>query len=114
MDRIDETEEEAEDRFEADALMALKLPHRPLMPRAATCEKTLRDLERAAGGIQGGRLPKRPTMPTMPRIMSSASVTNHSASIRKRRESVISNMSNMDFTGSNLYMYLDVSNYSML
>lgn len=109
MDRIDENEEEAEDKYEADALMAVVTKPRPVggMPRAATCDKTLRDMERAPGGL----LPKRPTMPTMPRITSSASV---SQTVRRRKESVISSLSHMDFTGSNLHIYIDVSFHCLM
>lgn len=51
-----------------------------------------------------GNLPKRPTFPRLTVNTSSMSIE-----VRKRKESVISNLSHLDFTGSNLAMHLNVS-----
>lgn len=52
-----------------------------------------------------GHLPKRPTFP---RLQSIQSTSNMSLEVRKRKESVVSKISHMDFTGSNFALHLNV------
>lgn len=53
----------------------------------------------------GGSLPKRPTFPRLPQL----NTTNMSVSMQKRKQSVISSLSHLDFVGSNLHVHVDVS-----
>lgn len=118
MECIYESDEEAEDKFEINPLVSYPMPkltsqrsHSNMnhpsvrtigMPRAKTCDKPLPELEN----------PKLRPMTTavsvaaIQRVTSSGSMTE---AARKRKASVISNISNMDFTGSYLQLYLDVS-----
>lgn len=118
MDRIDENDEENEDKFEMNPLMNNKLilasnhaskgnmNHPSIrnmsLPRAATCDKPLPEYEK----LKQNSLTTAASVAAMQRVMSSSSM---SEAARKRKVSVISNISNMDFTGSYLQLYLDTA-----
>lgn len=74
------------------------------MPRAKTCDKPLQDFEKNSKVYPG--LTTAASVGVMPRVTSSGSM-NEAA--RRRKVSVISNISNMDFTGSYLQLYLDTA-----
>lgn len=67
------------------------IPKRPTFPRITS-----------TNSITGG-IPRRPTFP---RITSTVDMT---PILKKRRVSVISQLSQLDFSGSNLHIHLDVS-----
>jgi hypothetical protein len=119
MECIVESDEEAEDKFEINPLvthpMSKLTPQRSHsnmnhpsvrtigLPRAKTCDKPLQDFEKTAKFNLG--LTTAASVAAMPRVTSSGSM---SEAARKRKVSVISNISNMDFTGSYLQLYLNV------
>lgn len=120
MECIFESDEEAEDKFEINPLVTHPMPkltpqrshgnmnHPSVrtvgLPRAKTCDKPLEDFEKNSKLIPV--LTTAASVAAMQRVTSSGSM-NEAA--RKRKVSVISNISNMDFTGSYLQLYLDVS-----
>lgn len=74
-------------------------------PRFLNIKKNFSELNVGAmANRNNGHLPKRPTFPRLVAGPSSMSIE-----ARKRKESVISNLSHLDFTGSNLAMHLNVS-----
>lgn len=120
-----ESDEEAdEDKFEINPLVSHPMPkltsqrsHANMnhpsvrtvgLPRAKTCDKPLQDFERNSNMLG---LTTAASVAAMQRVTSSG---NMSEAVRKRKESVISNISNMDFTGSYLQLYLDVSAHSIV
>lgn len=73
----------------------------------------------AISSMNGGGMPKRPTFH---RVFTNVSNTgsggigmlsNTDISLRKRKASVISHLSNLDFTGSNLQVHMNVSKTDM-
>ncbi|CAH2062935.1 unnamed protein product, partial [Iphiclides podalirius] len=117
MECINESDEE-EDKFEINPLVSHPMPklvaQRPTnanhpsvrtigLPRAKTCDKPLQDFERSAKLGMG--LTAAASVAAMQRVTSSGSMNE----ARKRKFSVISNISNMDFTGSYLQLYLDTA-----
>lgn len=127
MECILESDEENEDKFEINPLVAHPLPkitkqrsHTNMnhpsvrtigLPRAKTCDKPLQEFEKFEKNnrLYPG-LTTAASVAAMPRVTSSGSM---SEAARKRKVSVISNISNMDFTGSYLQLYLDVSILSL-
>lgn len=120
MEAIHESDEEAEDdKFEINPLVTHPMPkltpqrsHTNMnhpsvrtigLPRAKTCDKPLQDFEKTSRLSLG--LTTAASVAAMPRVTSSGSM---SEAARRRKVSVISNISNMDFTGSYLQLYLDV------
>lgn len=115
-----ESDEENEDKFEINPLVTHPMPkitkqrshgnmnHPSVrtigLPRAKTCDKPLPEFEKRSRLYPG--LTTAASVAAMPRVTSSGSM---SEAARKRKVSVISNISNMDFTGSYLQLYLDVS-----
>lgn len=120
MECIHESDEEEEDKFEINPLVSHPMPklttqrsHTNMnhpsvrtigLPRAKTCDKPLQEFEKNAA--LGLGLTTAASVAAMQRVTSSGSM---SEAARKRKFSVISNISNMDFTGSYLQLYLDVS-----
>ncbi|PZC82530.1 uncharacterized protein LOC110371837 [Helicoverpa armigera] len=121
MECILESDEENEDKFEINPLVSPAVPkikkqrsHTNMnhpsvrtigLPRAKTCDKPLQEFEKFE--INNRLYPGLTTaasVAAMPRVTSSGSM---SEAARKRKVSVISNISNMDFTGSYLQLYLD-------
>lgn len=118
MECINESDEEEEDKFEINRLVSHPMPklttqrsynntnHPSVrtvgLPRAKTCDKPLQDFEKSKE--QG--LTTASSLAAMPMVKSSGNI---SEAARKRKVSVISNISNMDFTGSYFQLYLDVS-----
>ncbi|CAF4854943.1 unnamed protein product [Pieris macdunnoughi] len=118
MERINESDEEDDDKFEINPLVSHPMPklttqrsHNNMnhpsvrtvgMPRAKTCDKPLQDFENSKD--QG--LTTAASLAAMPMVKSSGSI---SEAARKRKVSVISNISNMDFTGSYFQLYLDTA-----
>ncbi|CAH0669184.1 unnamed protein product [Spodoptera exigua] len=121
MECILESEEENDDKFEINPLVSPQIPkiikqrsHTNMnhpsvrtigLPRAKTCDKPLQEFEKFE--INNKLYPGLTTaasVAAMPRVTSSGSM---SEAARKRKVSVISNISNMDFTGSYLQLYLD-------
>lgn len=122
MECINESDEEAEDdKFEINPLvnhpMHKLTPQRSHgnmnhpsvrtigLPRAKTCDKPLQEFEKSAMKLDFG-LTTAASVAAMQRVTSSGNMMSEAA--RKRKHSVISNISNMDFTGSYLQLYLDV------
>ncbi|CAG9792112.1 unnamed protein product [Diatraea saccharalis] len=119
MECILESDEEAEDKFEINPLVSHPMtkltPQRSHsnmnhpsvrtvgMPRAKTCDKPLPEFEKHSKFLG---LTTAASVAAMPRVTSSGSM---SEAARKRKASVISNISNMDFTGSYLQLYLDTA-----
>lgn len=120
-----ESDEEAEvDKFEINPLVTHPMPkltsqrsHTNMnhpsvrtvgLPRAKTCDKPLEDFEHNSKLLG---LTTAASVAAMQRVTSSG---NMSEAVRKRKVSVISNISNMDFTGSYLQLYLDVGHYYFL
>lgn len=83
-------------------------------------ERKISETNSNGGGLVINGIPKRPTfpritstnslamgrrLPSFPRITSTADM---SQTVRKRKESVISQLSQLDFTGSCLQIHLDV------
>ncbi|KPJ01866.1 Monocarboxylate transporter 14 [Papilio xuthus] len=120
MECIHESDEEEEDKFEINPLVSHPMPklttqrsHTNMnhpsvrtigMPRAKTCDKPLQEFEKNAA--LGLGLTTAASVGAMQRVTSSGSM---SEAARKRKFSVISNISNMDFTGSYLQLYLDTA-----
>lgn len=120
MECIHESDEEAEDKFEINPLVSHPMPklktqhsysnmnHPSVrtigLPRAKTCDKPLQDFERNSKIYPG--LTTAASVGVMPRVTSSGSM---SEAARRRKVSVISNISNMDFTGSYFQLYLDTA-----
>lgn len=120
MECILESDEEEVDKFEINPLVTHPMPklttqrsygnmnHPSVrtigMPRAKTCDKPLEDFEKNSSFNNLG-LNSSASVAAMQRVTSSASM---SEAARRRKVSVISNISNMDFTGSYLQLYLDV------
>ncbi|XP_012547408.1 uncharacterized protein LOC101742398 [Bombyx mori] len=120
MECIMESDEENEDKFEINPLVTHPMPklttqrsHSNMnhpsvrtigMTRAKTCDKPLQDFEKNSKVYPG--LTTAASVGVMPRVTSSGSM-NEAA--RRRKVSVISNISNMDFTGSYLQLYLDTA-----
>ncbi|KAL0839736.1 hypothetical protein ABMA28_016379 [Loxostege sticticalis] len=121
MEAIHESDEEAEDdKFEINPLVTHPMPkltpqrsHTNMnhpsvrtigLPRAKTCDKPLQDFEKTSRLSLG--LTTAASVAAMPRVTSSGSM---SEAARRRKVSVISNISNMDFTGSYLQLYLDTA-----
>ncbi|XP_068627758.1 monocarboxylate transporter 14 [Battus philenor] len=120
MECIHESDEEEEDKFEINPLVSHPMPklttqrsHTNMnhpsvrtigMPRAKTCDKPLQEFEKNAS--LGLGLTTAASVAAMQRVTSSGSM---SEAARKRKFSVISNISNMDFTGSYLQLYLDTA-----
>ncbi|XP_063374750.1 uncharacterized protein LOC134662451 [Cydia amplana] len=77
------------------------------MPRAATADKPLQDFEKDKLGLS---LNTSLSVAAMPRVTSAANMSE----VRRRKVSVISNISNMDFTGSYLQLYLDTADEDAL
>lgn len=67
----------------------------------------------AISSMNGGGMPKRPTFHRVFTNVSNAGsggmLSNTDISLRKRKASVISHLSNLDFTGSNLQVHMNVS-----
>ncbi|XP_053599791.1 uncharacterized protein LOC128669197 [Plodia interpunctella] len=120
MECIHESDEENEDKFEiVSPLVNHPMPklttqrshgnmnHPSVrtvgLPRAKTCDKPLQDFEKNYNKLA---LTTAASVAAMPRVTSSGSM---SEAARKRKVSVISNISNMDFTGSYLQLYLDAT-----
>ncbi|VVC91669.1 uncharacterized protein LOC126970452 [Leptidea sinapis] len=124
MECIHESDEEQEDKFEINPLVTHPMPkltsqrsHNNMnhpsvrtvgLPRAKTCDKPLPEFERSK--INYG-LTTAASLAAMPMVKSSGSL---SEAARKRKVSVISNISNMDFTGSYLQLYLDTADEGAL
>lgn len=88
-------------------------------------EKKISESSNPSTPINGSVATAQPKRPTIPRITSSNSITlsipkrptfpritstvDMTPIIRKRRASVISSLSHLDFSGSNLHIHLDVS-----
>lgn len=120
MECIQESDEDGEDKFEINPLVShpmhklktqnsyTNMNHPSVrtigLPRAKTCDKPLQDFENNSKVFPV--LTTAASVGVMPRVTSSGSM---SEAARKRKVSVISNISNMDFTGSYLQLYLDVS-----
>lgn len=120
MESIHESDEEADDKFEINPLVTRGLPKLPKqrshgnmnhpsvrtvgLPRARTCDKPLQEFENNAK--LGPGLTTAASVAAMQRVTSSGSMSEEA---RRRKVSVISNISNMDFTGSYFQLYLDVS-----
>ncbi|XP_047545544.1 uncharacterized protein LOC125077612 [Vanessa atalanta] len=118
MECIHESDEEADDKFEINPLVTHPMPkltkqrsnvnmnHPSVrtvgLPRAKTCDKPLQEFDGTTNPIAG--LTTAASVAAMQRVTSSSSMTE---AARKRKVSVISNISNMDFTGSYLQLYLD-------
>ncbi|XP_050362588.1 uncharacterized protein LOC126781672 [Nymphalis io] len=118
MECIHESDEEADDKFEINPLVTHPMPkltkqrsnvnmnHPSVrtvgLPRAKTCDKPLQEFDGTTKPIVG--LTSAASVAAMQRVTSSSSMTE---AARKRKVSVISNISNMDFTGSYLQLYLD-------
>lgn len=118
MECINESDEEADDKFEINPLVSHPMPKLPKqrshtnmnhpsvrtigLPRAKTYDKPLQDFDNQ--NTPG--LTTAASVAAMQRVISSGSM---SEAVRKRKVSVISNISNMDFTGSYLQLYIDVS-----
>lgn len=129
MECILESDEENEDKFEINPLVTHPMPipkiakqrsHTNMnhpsvrtigLPRAKTCDKPLQEFEFEKKSRLYPGLTTAASVAAMPRVTSSGSM---SEAARKRKVSVISNISNMDFTGSYLQLYLDVSNFFLL
>lgn len=84
-----------------------------LFPPPITNGKQMRkNFSEVAISSMNNGLPKRPTFP---RIMSNGSSIGHlggsdlSSSVRRRKASVMSQLSNLDFMGSNLLVHVNVS-----
>ncbi|CAH3993229.1 uncharacterized protein LOC123711761 [Pieris brassicae] len=123
MERINESDEEDDDKFEINPLVSHPMPklttqrsHNNMnhpsvrtvgLPRAKTCDKPLQDFENSKD--QG--LTTAASLAAMPMVKSSGSI---SEAARKRKVSVISNISNMDFTGSYFQLYLDTADEDAL
>lgn len=121
MECIQESEEEGDDKFEINPLVSHPMPkltnqwshtnsnHPSVrtigMPRAKTCDKPLQEFGKTK--LDAG-LTTAASIAAIQRVTSSGSM---SLEARKRKVSVISNISNMDFTGSYLQLYLDVSRF---
>lgn len=120
MECIMESDEENEDKFEINPLVAHPMPkitkqrshgnmnHPSVrtigLPRAKTCDKPLPEFEKGSRLYPG--MTTAASVAAMTRVTSSGSM---SEAARKRKVSVISNISNMDFTGSYLQLYLDTA-----
>ncbi|XP_026765027.1 uncharacterized protein LOC113523310 [Galleria mellonella] len=119
MECIFESDEENEDKFEINPLVnpipkfTTQRSHGNMnhpsvrtigLPRAKTCDKPLQDFEK--NSKLGLGLTTAASVAAMPRVTSSGSM---SEAARRRKVSVISNISNMDFTGSYLQLYLDTA-----
>lgn len=120
MECINESDEEADDKFEVNPLVSHQLPkltkqrsnvnmnHPSVrtigLPRAKTYDKPLQEFDTNTKFNPG--LTTAASVAAMQRVTSSGSMSEVA---RKRKVSVISNISNMDFTGSYLQLYLDVS-----
>ncbi|KAG6450732.1 uncharacterized protein LOC115443929 [Manduca sexta] len=120
MECILESDEENEDKFEINPLVTHPMPkltpqrsHTNMnhpsvrtigLPRAKTCDKPLPEFEKNCKVYPG--LTTAASVAVMPRVTSSGSM---SEAARRRKVSVISNISNMDFTGSYLQLYLDTA-----
>ncbi|KAG7305486.1 hypothetical protein JYU34_009555 [Plutella xylostella] len=120
MECIMESDEEADDKFEINPLVTHPMPklttqrsHTNMnhpsvrtvgMTRAKTCDKPLQEFERNSNFVG---LTTAASVAAMQRVNSSTG--NMSETVRKRKVSVISNISNMDFTGSYLQLYLDTA-----
>ncbi|OWR55439.1 monocarboxylate transporter 9 [Danaus plexippus] len=116
MECINESDEEADDKFEINPLVSHPMPKLPKqrshtnmnhpsvrtigLPRAKTYDKPLQDFDNQ--NTPG--LTTAASVAAMQRVISSGSM---SEAVRKRKVSVISNISNMDFTGSYLQLYID-------
>lgn len=94
MDTIKETEEE-------DALPEINTL---LYHNNRNMKKNFSDVNFGSHQVKNGNLPKRPTFP---RLVSTGSTT--SSEVRKRKESVISSLSYLDFSVSNFALHVDVS-----
>ncbi|CAG5056125.1 unnamed protein product [Parnassius apollo] len=119
MECIHESDEE-EDKFETNLLVSHPMPklttqrsHTNMnhpsvrtigLPRAKTCDKPLQEFEK--NSKLGFGMTTAASVAAMQRVTSSGSM---SQAARKRKVSVISNISNMDFTGSYLQLYLDTA-----
>jgi MFS transporter, MCT family, solute carrier family 16 (monocarboxylic acid transporters), member 14 len=75
-------------------------PKRPTFPRIASSVS----VQISPGLTNNGGMPRRPTFP---RITSTASMNMNSV-VRKRKVSVISQLSQYDFSGSGLHIHMDV------
>ncbi|CAB3228560.1 unnamed protein product [Arctia plantaginis] len=122
MECIMESDEENEDKFEINPLVSHPIPkiikqrshgnmnHPSVrtigLPRAKTCDKPLPEFEFDKRSKLYPGLTTAASVAVMPRVTSSGSM---SEAARKRKVSVISNISNMDFTGSYLQLYLDTA-----
>ncbi|CAK1578564.1 unnamed protein product [Parnassius mnemosyne] len=115
MECIHESDEEGEDKFEINPLVSHPMPklitnmnHPSVrtvgLPRAKTCDKPLQEFEK--NSKIGIGMTTAASVAAMQRVTSSGSM---SQAARKRKVSVISNISNMDFTGSYLQLYLDTA-----
>lgn len=118
MECIQESEEE-DDKFEINPLVTHPLTkltsqrsHANMnhpsvrtmgLPRAKTCDKPLQEFGKSK--LEMG-LTTAASIAAIQRVTSSASM---SLEARKRKESVISKISNMDFTGSYFQLYLDTA-----
>ncbi|KAJ2950508.1 hypothetical protein O0L34_g8752 [Tuta absoluta] len=119
MECINESDEEENDKFEINPLVISPMPkltpqrsHANMnhpsvgtigLPRAKTCDKPLEDFEKNHNRLNS--LTTAASVAAMQRVTSSGNMISEPA--RKRKLSVISNISNMDFTGSYLQLYLD-------
>ncbi|XP_034825437.1 monocarboxylate transporter 14 isoform X2 [Maniola hyperantus] len=121
MECIQESDEEADDKFEMiNPLVTHPMPkltkqrshgnmnHPSVrtvgLPRAKTCDKPLEDFE--INAKLGTGLTTAASVGAMQRVTSSSSMSEEA---RKRKVSVLSNISNMDFTGSYFQLYLDTA-----
>ncbi|CAK1551940.1 unnamed protein product [Leptosia nina] len=124
MECIHESDEEDDDKFEINPLVSHPMPklttqrsHNNMnhpsvrtvgLPRAKTCDKPLQEFEKSK--LDPG-LTTAASLAAMPMVKSSGSI---SEAARKRKVSVISNISNMDFTGSYFQLYLDTADEDAL
>ncbi|CAG4941264.1 unnamed protein product [Colias eurytheme] len=124
MECINESDEEEEDKFEINPLVTHPMPklttqrsHNNMnhpsvrtvgLPRAKTCDKPLQEFEKCK---QNQGMTTAASLAAMPMVKSSGSI---SEAARKRKVSVISNISNMDFTGSYFQLYLDTADEDAL
>lgn len=126
MECIHESDEE-DDKFEINPLVTHQMTKLPKqrsnlnmnhpsvrtigLPRAKTCDKPLQEFDGSTRTIFSPGLTTAASVAAMQRVTSSGSMPE---ALRKRKVSVISNISNMDFTGSYLQLYLDTADEDAL
>ncbi|GBP82419.1 Monocarboxylate transporter 4 [Eumeta japonica] len=116
MECILENDEDGDDKFESNPLVSHPMPKQTSqrsygnmnhpsvrtvgLTRAKTCDKPLQDFDKSKLGMG---LTSPASIAAIQRVTSSGNMEL----ARKRKVSVISNISNMDFTGSYLQLYID-------